>query len=120
MISILSVLEAAHFDNGQSSPCTVRAADAAVQAAPARQRSEMMRSGPRVRHAFATISVAYRIASPKKLDAWRTPAPSPAAIPRFTTEHACVPTAPHSKAPKRPKAGPNLCVTSNDVERQAP
>lgn len=49
---------AAHFDNGQSSPCSVRAADAAVQAAPPRHMSDIMRSGPRVRHAFATMSVA--------------------------------------------------------------
>ena len=40
-----------HCAKGQSSPCFVRAAADAVQAAPTTQRSDRMRSGPRVRRA---------------------------------------------------------------------
>ena len=54
-----------HCAKGASSPCSVHAAADAVQAAPTTQRSDRMRSGPRVRQAFATTSVTYRATRPR-------------------------------------------------------
>ena len=43
-----------------------------------------------------------------KFDAWRTPDPSPAAIPALTAEHPCVTTAPQSNvAEQHESSGPN-------------
>ena len=61
-----------------TSPCSVRAAADAAQAAPTTQRSEKMRSGPRVR-AKGVRDDERHVAGDEASSstAWRTPDPSP-------------------------------------------